>query len=355
MKKICILCIILFQSIVSFSYKSAYSALDNGVVILSKDADTVRPLASLTKLMTLAVALDSVDKGQTTLFNMVKIEYNDKFGESSVPLIKGDLISFEDLMKSALVYSANNAAYSISKYISKTEDNFVKLMNKKAKELGMNNTKFYTSTGLPTKYTGKKLDVSTAKDMYILANYLLKDERILEWSSQKRIKVKKHYYDNRNKILGKNGNIGLKTGFHRKAGYNMVGLNKIKDNTLITITLNDDTLNNRFRSQLKITGNYIKSLKKIYSKDKLYKKIEMKKSKEKYLSTKLEEDFYYHNKNFKVVENIKELNAGIKKGDIIGELQIYDNDILVKKINILASSNLTKLSFWGLLKYWIGL
>ncbi|WP_067142783.1 D-alanyl-D-alanine carboxypeptidase family protein [Oceanivirga salmonicida] len=354
MKKIYIICIIFLQSILSFTYKSAYSALDNGIVILSEDADTVRPIASLTKLMTVAVALDSIDIGETTLFNMVKIDYDSTRG-SSLPIFKGDLMSVEDLIKAALIYSENNAAYTLSTHISKTEDEFVKRMNAKAKRLGMNDTKFYTSTGLPTNYTQKKLDVSTAKDMYKLANYLIKDKRVVEWASQKHFELKGKSYKSRNKIIGENGNFGLKTGFHRSAGFNMIGTNKIENNTLIVVTFADETLKGRFDSQLKISGDYIKRLIKIYDKNTIYKKIAMKNSREKYLITKLENDFYYHNSNIKTKEKIYELTPYIRKGDIVGEFLIYNKDILVNKINIIADTNLTKLSFWGKIKYWLGI
>ncbi len=355
MKKIFLIYIIIFQSMISLAYESVYSALDNGIVILSEDANTVRPLASLTKLMTVAVALDSIDKGETTLFSMAPVDYTDNIRGSALPIYKGELMSVENLIRGALIYSANNATYSLAKYIGGSEEEFVKKMNAKAKELGMNNTIFFTSTGLPTRYTRVGLDVSTPKDMFKLANYLIKDERVLKWTSEKYITVKGNSYRSRNKIIGINGNVGLKTGFHFQAGFNMIGVNKIKGNTLIVITFADKTLKDRFKSQINISSKYINSLVKLYDKNTEYKKIDFKKSKEKYLITKLETDIYYHHTNIRFEEKMYELVPAIKKGDVVGEFLVYDSDVLVNKINIVADTNLTKLSIWGLIKYWLGI
>lgn len=93
-----------------------------------------------------------------------------------------------DLLRAENIYSANNAAYLVAKHIGNGSiDKFVELMNEKAKELGMKNTKFYTPAGLPTSMTGRQLDTSTADgNLYLLAMAAMKDKRIREWAEEKR-------------------------------------------------------------------------------------------------------------------------------------------------------------------------
>lgn len=347
------LSILLFISLsmISFPYYTAYAGLKNGDIILSKRADNKRAIASLTKLMTAMVVLDAVDKKEITLGDLVRINDIVNVGESSVPLNQGDRISVEDLLASTLIYSANNSATALAMYVSGTVDKFVKRMNEKAKEYGMKETVYYTPTGLPTSNTHKKLDMSTAKDQYILAVKALNDKRIIKLTNQKYVNIKGKYYKSRNQILGKNGNYGLKTGFHLSAGFNMIGSYKINDMDLIVVTMGDLSLSGRFNSQINISNSYKKKIKKIYDKNNIFNSVNVRESKEEKIITNLEKDFYYHKSKLKTEIEMKDLKGAIKKGDKVGILKIYNEDKkLLASINILSMSETTNLSPWDKIK-----
>ncbi|VWL85924.1 D-alanyl-D-alanine carboxypeptidase family protein [Oceanivirga miroungae] len=347
------LSILLFISLplITLPYYTAYAGLENGDVVLSKRADKKRAVASLAKLMTAIVVLDAVDKKEITLNDLVRINESVNVGESSVPLNGGDRISVYDLLASTLIYSANNSATALAIYVSGDVRSFVKRMNEKAKEFGMKDTMYYTPTGLPTSNTHKRLDTSTAKDQYILAKKALEDKRIITITNQKYVNIKGRYYKSRNQILGKNGNFGLKTGFHLSAGFNMIGTYKINNMDLIVVTMGDLSLKARFDSQLKISGNYKKMMKKIHDKESIFSTIPVKESKEKNINTQLEKDFYYHKSNIKEEVEMKDLKGAIKKGDKVGVLKIYnENKKLITTINILAMTGATNLSPWDKIK-----
>lgn len=351
MKKFLCILIYIFIPLFSLPYYTAYVGLKNGDIVLSKRANHKRAIASLTKLMTAIVVLDAVDKKEITLNDLVRINEVVNVGESSVPLRNGDRISVNSLLESMLVYSANNSATALAMYVSGSIDKFVERMNKKATEFGMTNTIYNTPTGLPTKNTHRGLDISTAKDQYILARKALEDMRIVRITSKKYASVKGKAYKGRNQILGKNGNYGLKTGFHQEAGFNMIGAYRINDMDLIVVTLGDLSLDGRFKSQLKISGNYKNSVKKIYDKDKIFGSACVVDSKEEKIATRLERDFYYHKLKIKTEIRMNKLEGSIRKGDKVGILNIYDGNMkLLARINILAASDATNLSPWDKIK-----
>ena len=119
-----------------------------------------------------------------------------------------------------VIYYANNSAYLVAYHVGKGNiEYFVKLMNQKAKELGMNNTEFHTPAGLPTTMTGKGMDVSTAYDMFLMGKKAIEDKRIREWASEPELVLvnpagEQVIYKSRNHLLGQYGIYGLKTGFH---------------------------------------------------------------------------------------------------------------------------------------------
>ena len=159
-----------------------YIATKDGKILKKEYENKIHPIASLTKVMNIIVALDQIDKGNANLEDRVCFtSENANIGGSWLNVKSGDCFMLRDLIRAEIIYSANNAAYLVANHIGKGNiDNFSKLMNEKAKELGMNNTTFYTPAGLPTSMTGKGMDISTAYDLYLLGKKAIEDERIRE-------------------------------------------------------------------------------------------------------------------------------------------------------------------------------
>ncbi len=355
-KQICSL--LLACSYMSFCFESGYSVTDTNDVVFKYNENEIKPIASLTKVMNVMVTLDMVKQGLVKLDDYVTITRPmTLINESGIDIKVGDRIRLSDLLKAQLVYSANNAAYAVAYYVSNNNlDKFIELMNKKAVQLDMKNTTFYTPAGLPTRYTRMPLDVSTASDLSKMARHALEYPEILQFSSLKSIKINGKSYKNRNKILGIEGNFGMKTGFHNLSGFNMIGVSKINGLTLINITLDDKTDKEKFKSQLELSKHFKEKLVKLFKKDQYYAKLNVKNSKEKTIDTRLSSDFYYLNSQVKVYEKIYNLSGSIEKNSKVGEISIYSlNNKLITKIDILASTSTRKLNIFERILKFFGL
>lgn len=217
---------------------SAYSAvtIDSATksVLFEQNAYQHMPMASTTKIMTCLIACESgkLDDLLTITDEMANVQ------GSSIYLKAGDEITLLDLVKGAMIASGNDAANSIAIYLGSTVDNFVNMMNNKAKELGLNSTHFETPSGLD----GKE-HYSTAYDMAVLASFALKNQTFSQICSLKSAEItinsQKQTIYNHNKLLNYSEDcVGVKTGFTKKAGRCLVSAYKFENNYIICVTLN---------------------------------------------------------------------------------------------------------------------
>lgn len=210
-------------------YKAILIGDDKGKIYYSENAEKMRPLASVTKVMTIMIAFDEINKGTVKLTDKVKVSKKAaETGGSRIAMKEGNIYTLEDLIKATAIYSANNAAYAIAEYISRGNvDNFIKKMNKKAKEIGAEEElKFCTPNGLPPHMTKKGMDEGTAKGVYKMSVAAEKYKKYMEIASLKQAEIGngnngKMKIRNRNHLLEKEGIYGIKTGNHSKAGYNI--------------------------------------------------------------------------------------------------------------------------------------
>lgn len=216
--------------------------ISTGEIIYAKDIDTKRYPASITKLMTALVFAENATKDDIIPYTKAAKEQpphsmNANFG----PINIGDSLSGSDTMNALLLFSANDSAYMIADYVAGSNEDFIKLMNKKAKDLGLKNTNFMNPNGLhhAEHYT-------TAYDLALIANAMLenpwvkesigtKESQVNFIKSQKRINI-----ENRNKLLGKDGNIGGKTGFTTPAGRCLLSIYERGGKTLVGVVLNSE-------------------------------------------------------------------------------------------------------------------
>lgn len=221
-----------------------------GNVIFAKDADTMYPLASVTKMMSLMVAFDEINAGKISLNDSVRISKNPlKYGGSGIPLKVGQMFVLEDLIKASAVYSANNATYAIAEYVGNgSVFSFVTKMNKKLKEYGLQNEiKYHTPAGLPTRVTKQPMDEGTARGIYKLSIEALKYKKYIEIAGIKSTKIHngKISIRNRNHLIGENGVYGIKTGFHKEAKYNIAVASKFEGTDVIIVVMGGETYKTR--------------------------------------------------------------------------------------------------------------
>jgi len=207
-----------------------------------------RAPASVTKLMVAYVVLDRLASGTIKLTDKVMVSAAaSKIGGSQVYLKAGETFTLEELMKAMMVASGNDAAYAISEYVAGSKDEMIKLMNIQAKALGLNETEFHSVHGLPPS-KGEKEDQTSCSDLAILARELLKNPKILEWTSIQHDTFRdgKFILTNTNKLLAKfPGTDGLKTGYYSQTGFNMVATAKRGDMRFIAVIMGSPSGNVR--------------------------------------------------------------------------------------------------------------
>ena len=240
MKKIVLLFLILFPLSIYAIETSARSAilmdLDSNRILYEKNVVDVRSVASISKIMTAVVAIES---GKLDDIVIVGDEIDSAYG-SGIYIQKGEQLTLRDLVYGLMLRSGNDAALAIAKFVGEDVDNFVIMMNDKAKELKMTNTTFNNPSGLDKD----KGNYSTAYDMAILTSYAMKNPVYRKITSTKKytIKTNKNTYVwiNKNKLLSRyKYTTGGKTGYTEIARRTLV-TTASKDNVnLVVVTLND--------------------------------------------------------------------------------------------------------------------
>lgn len=219
-----------------------------GQILEEYKIDEVVEIASISKLMSYLIVMEEITKKNIYLDDIITIDKETtKIKGSSFNLKIGEKCTVKELLEASIVVSGNDATYALAKYVSGTEENFVKRMNKKAKEMGLKNAIFYNSTGLPIveKDIQNKM---TTREIFLLTQYIIKNyPGVLETAKMKSIElVSRDYFQrNTNPLLSEiEGVDGLKTGFTNKAGYCYVSTfnirgraTKTKDLRLIGIVM----------------------------------------------------------------------------------------------------------------------
>ena len=233
-------------------YKSALLAdVESGRILFHDRMHQIIYPASLVKMMVSLIVLEEIDAGRISFQDSVKVSrWASKIGGHQVYLKQGEIFQLRELMKAIVISSANDASVAVAEHVSGRDKQFIKKMNKRAVELGMKKTRFSSVHGLPPG-RGQKLDESTAFDMYLLAMELLKHPQYLRWSSTRLDSFRNGTFQllNTNHRLIRNyrGMDGMKTGYHRRAGFNLVSTAEREDQRFISIVMG--AKNSRLRSK----------------------------------------------------------------------------------------------------------
>lgn len=209
--------------------------VDSGKVIAEKNSEQKLPPASLTKLMTLYVISNSLSSEQLKLKDKVRVSKNAwKTGGSRMFIKESQQVSIEDLLKGIIVDSGNDACVAMAEYIGGTEAGFARIMNQHAQALGMKNSHFTDSTGLPNREL-----YSSATDLAILGRALIQTyPQYYHWYKQKWFTFNGIRQPNRNRLLWRDSHVdGMKTGHTNDAGYCLVSSAKKDNMRLLAVVL----------------------------------------------------------------------------------------------------------------------
>lgn len=218
-----------------------------GTVLYEKNADEPRAIASITKVMTLILVMEALERGAIGLEDKVTAsEHAYSMGGSQIWLEPGEVMTVNELLKAVCVASANDAAVALAEYVSGSEDEFVAEMNRKAQSLGMTKTTFKNSNGLD-----EEGHMSSAHDVALMSREILKHELIRNyitiWTDE--LRGGETELTNTNKLLKSyNGITGIKTGTTNKAGV-CVTASAVRDNMeLIAVVLGSSDSKSRFEA-----------------------------------------------------------------------------------------------------------
>lgn len=329
-----------------------------GAVLYESNADEKLAPASITKIMSLLLVMEALDRGDITLETVVTAsEHACSMGGSQIWLEPNETMTVHELLKATVIASANDACVALGELISGSEEGFVALMNSRAKELGMTNTTFINCTGLDADG-----HLTTAYDVAIMSSELIKHELIKDYSTvwMDSLRNGESELVNTNKLVRfYKGTTGLKTGTTGTAGYCLSATAERDGMELVAVVMAGDTSNDRFNGAKKLLdygfANYsffeieadLENKKDIPVKKGVYKKVGIEADgKLKLLLPKSESKAISQKLTFK-----KDIIAPVDKGDIVGNAEIYVGDKSVGSIKIIANASVERLNLWIIFKW----
>ena len=327
-------------------------------VLYESNCDEKLSPASITKIMSLLLVMEALDRGDITLETVVTAsEHACSMGGSQIWLEPNETMTVHELLKATVIASANDACVALGELISGSEEGFVALMNARAKELGCNNTNFINCTGLDAEG-----HLTSAYDVAIMSSELIKHPLIKDYSTvwMDSLRNGESELVNTNKLVRfYKGATGLKTGTTSTAGYCLSATAQRDGMELVAVVMSGDTSNDRFNGAKKLLdygfANYSffeieadlgdvnkVSVKKGVSRDVKIKadgklSLLLPKSEAKQITQKL---------------NLKSnVTAPVKKGQVVGNVDIYVGDKSVGSIKVVSNAQVKRLNLWITFKH----
>jgi len=313
-----------------------------GKVLAENNADAKLAPASLTKIMTVYVVFTELSNGHLHLEDMVTIsEKAWKTSGSRMFIELGNQVKVEDLLKGVIIQSGNDASVALAEHVGGNEETFAEMMNQHAIRLGMANSHFKNSDGLPVEdhYT-------TARDLAILTTALIKEfPDYYRWFSQKEFTFNKITQQNRNKLLSRDESVdGVKTGFTDDAGYCLVASALREDMRLISVVMGAKSANARANENQTLLnyGFRFYESHRLYQGKTALNEARVWKGASKTISLGLEEDIYVtiprrQYKDLKAVINVdKKITAPVADGAKLGSVKVTLKDEVVINKDLVA-------------------
>ena len=343
-----------------------------GKVIYEQNPHEKLAPASVTKVMTMLLTMEALDSGKIAFEDKVTIspQASSKNNKGTMLLLEaGEVRTVKELLYGIAVESANDACIAMAEHISGSEDEFVKLMNKRAKELGATDTNFANPNGLPANG-----HVTSAYDLALMSKELMKHDKIFEFISKYMVTVYvgknnnvKRELVNKNKMIRFYNDVdGIKTGWTEEAGYCISVTAKRGNLRLISVVMGAPKVEIRNKEARKLIdygfANYSSFL--VARKGDKLQEIKVSKGNVLKVNAIIESDISVlltkgEEKNIKkTIELPENINAPIKKGDKLGEVIISINDKEVGRYNLVCDSDVTRASLINNLKnsfrFWFG-
>lgn len=328
----------------------------SGQILYEQNSDLALPPASVTKIMTLLLVMEAIDSGKITLSDMVSTsEYAASMGGSQVYLKVGERMSVEDMLKSVVISSANDAAVALAEFVSGDIDSFVRRMNERATELGMTSTHFENVTGLDDT---AEHHLTSAKDIAIMSRALIAHPTILKYSSiwMDTIRDGAFGLTNTNRLVRfYPGATGLKTGSTAKAGFCVSVTAERGGLSLICVIMGSESRDERNATAAKLLDWGFANFASFQEEGTELEDIKVKGGIQLSCPVRYEgfctvipkEKLGKIEKKIYVEDSV---SAPVKTGDCVGKVEYFLDGNLIGAVDIVAQTDVQKISFWGVFR-----
>ncbi len=322
-----------------------------GTILYEENKDDRLPPASVTKVMTMLLIMEAVDNGSITFEDNVSAsEHAVSMGGTQIYLELGETMTVHELLKAVAVPSANDAAVALAEYVAGSEDEFVRRMNQRANELGMQNTNFTNCTGLfddENHYT-------TAYDLAIATKELLSHPKILEYTTiwMDSLRNGEFGLSNTNKLLRTySGMNGMKTGYTKLAGHCLSGTALRNGMQLIAVVLGSPTSQDRFNAVSKMLDYGFSTFSVINESPEIPDEIDVIKGKNNTVKLKTDDSLEMvvlkgQEKKIEITSEISEsIEAPVTAGQTVGSVTYKLNNEVIKVIPVTAAEDIDRSGF----------
>lgn len=330
--------------------------LQSNQVLASKGLDNQVEPASLTKLMTAYLTFQALEEKKITPKQMVNVSQRAWQAEGSRMFLDTKKpVEVLDLVKGLIVQSGNDAAITLAETISGSEEKFVEQMNAEAKRLGMNNTHFENSTGLPHKN-----HLTTVNDLVTLSTALIRDfPQYYDLYSIKTYSYNGITQSNRNLLLFRDPDVdGLKTGHTNSAGYNLIASSKRNGRRVVSVVVGTSSEEARATESSKLLNYALQNFDthKMYTANQGISRVKLYKGASREVEVGFLQDTYMTlpsgeiNKIKPMLDTYQPVLAPIKKGKELGTLKFMNGDQVIAEQKIVALHDVEEAGFFG--KLW---
>lgn len=338
---------------------------DTGTILYDKNSDEKLPPASMTKIMTMLLIMEALDKGQIKWDEKVRTsEYAASMGGSQIFLEPGEEMTVEQMLKGIAIGSGNDASVAMAEKIAGSAEEFVNLMNKKVEELDLKNTHFKNPTGLP-----EPDHYSSAHDMALMAKELLKYEKITNFTGKYEDYLregtdKKFWLVNTNRLVKFYPGVdGVKTGFTNEAKYCLTATAKKDNMRVIAVVFGADTPKDRNAQVTKMLDYAFSQYQThpLFEKDHVLSQMKVSKGSEKEVNLMTSEPISVLTKKGEKVDDVtqeilmkNDIKAPVRKGDELGTLQLKKDGKLIAESKLVAERDIDQASWWTMFKRVMG-
>ena len=358
---ICVLLlIILLLSYPAFAFeveaeRALLMEVETGQVLFSKNAHDELPPASMTKIMTMLLAMEALEEGHIDLEEeVVTSQRASSKGGSQIFLSPGERMPVQTLLEAIAIASANDATVALSEHVAGSKEEFVRMMNRRAEQLGMKNSNFANTTGLPAVGGDH---YASAYDIALMSRELIINyPEVLDWTAiwMDEIRDGEFILYNTNKLLRRYPGVdGLKTGWTTEAGYSLAATATRDDRRLISVVMKTDSEEERLEESARLLNYGFRrfNVEDIVAKGELVGEVEVQEGKKPIVNLEtannLRKSVLIGSRDEIEREIVvdEEIAAPVEKGKVLGELILSNQDEELGRVELVAAEEVEQLGF----------